>query len=73
MTAEIVQLHPDEFVPLRFEIPPETAKEIHHQYVLATAVIERVQQLRNEIHQSGEPLPPDKGLLLRFLAKNCGL
>jgi hypothetical protein len=46
---------------------------MHDQYLLASAIIERVQRLRNEIHQSGEPLHPEKQRMLASAAEDLGL
>lgn len=60
MTADIIPLHPDAYLPLRFETPPDEAAQAKLDYDLATAILQFAQQARNEIFQTGEALPPEK-------------
>jgi hypothetical protein len=73
VSAQVIPLRPDTYLPLRFETPPPEAVEMHRQYQLVSSIMERVQRLRNEIHQSAEPLPPEKEQMLRYAAEDLGL
>jgi hypothetical protein len=56
MTAVVIPLHPDAYLPLRFETPQRDAYEMHDDYELATKLLQFAQTARNEIYQRGEPL-----------------
>lgn len=58
MSAQIIPLRPDTYLPLRFETPPVEALEIHADHELATLVMQFAQAMRCEIQQRGEPLTP---------------
>ena len=67
MTATIIPLYPDRFLPLKFEMPPAEAIEAHEDYRRATSILEFAQRARNEVFQRGEPLPKAKRELLMDL------
>jgi hypothetical protein len=73
MSAVVIPLRPDTFIPLRFETPPEDAAQMREEYELATIILEFSQVARNEIYQRGEPLSAPKRqalLAMSFIASD---